>query len=152
MQQPVSVRAASCPREVDEVSQRIDWNLASMNDNAASEILGSFHRACVLVLGDVMLDRFIYGAVERISPEAPIPVMSIERSLDMLGGAANVARNVATLGGKAILIGVVGVDAPAASLIAQFKLVPTIRAHLIRDASRRTTVKTRRGSTADTAD
>jgi hypothetical protein len=60
MQQPVSVRAASCPREVDEVSQRIDWNLASMNDNAASEILGSFHRACVLVLGDVMLGYVVF--------------------------------------------------------------------------------------------
>ena len=114
-----------------------------MNDNAASEILRSFHRACVLVIGDVMLDRFIYGAVERISPEAPIPVMSVERSLDMLGGAANVARNVATLGGNAILIGVVGEDAPAGDLMAQFKLVPTIVAHLICDASRRTTVKTR---------
>jgi D-beta-D-heptose 7-phosphate kinase/D-beta-D-heptose 1-phosphate adenosyltransferase len=114
-----------------------------MNENAASEILRSFNRACVLVVGDVMLDRFIYGAVERISPEAPIPVMSIERSLDMLGGAANVARNVATLGGKAILIGVVGEDDAAIGLAAQFELVPTIRAYLIRDASRRTTVKTR---------
>jgi len=114
-----------------------------MNDNTASEVLRSFHRACVLVLGDVMLDRFIYGTVERISPEAPIPVMSIERSLDMLGGAANVARNVATLGGNAILIGVIGEDDPAGGLMAQFKLVPSIRARLIRDASRRTTVKTR---------
>jgi D-beta-D-heptose 7-phosphate kinase / D-beta-D-heptose 1-phosphate adenosyltransferase len=114
-----------------------------MNDNTASDILRSFHRACVLVIGDVMLDRFIYGAVERISPEAPIPVMSIEHSLDMLGGAANVARNVATLGGKAILIGVVGKDVPADDLMVQFNFVPTIRAHLIRDSSRRTTVKTR---------
>jgi D-beta-D-heptose 7-phosphate kinase/D-beta-D-heptose 1-phosphate adenosyltransferase len=131
------------PRKVDWSRIGLSWYLASMNDNAASEILRSFHRACVLVLGDVMLDRFIYGAVERISPEAPVPVMSIERSLDMLGGAANVARNVATLGGKAILIGVVGEDAPADDLMAQLRLVPTIRAHLIRDTSRRTTVKTR---------
>src|SRR5580704_13807213 len=61
-------------------------------------LLNGFHAARVLVLGDVMLDRFVYGSVERISPEAPIPVVSVDRVSDMPGGAANVARNIADLG------------------------------------------------------
>jgi D-beta-D-heptose 7-phosphate kinase / D-beta-D-heptose 1-phosphate adenosyltransferase len=64
----------------------------------------------VLVLGDVMLDTWIYGHVERISPEAPVPVLRVDRRREMLGGAGNVARNVAALGGRAILVGVIGDD------------------------------------------
>jgi D-beta-D-heptose 7-phosphate kinase/D-beta-D-heptose 1-phosphate adenosyltransferase len=107
------------------------------------DVLESFHRARVLILGDVMLDRFIYGSVERISPEAPIPIMAIERTAAMPGGAANVARNVATLGGQATLIGIVGEDAAAAELQAQLAGMPTIVAELVADHSRPTTVKTR---------
>jgi D-beta-D-heptose 7-phosphate kinase / D-beta-D-heptose 1-phosphate adenosyltransferase len=106
-------------------------------------ILTGFHSAQVLVLGDVMLDRFEYGTVERISAEAPIPVVNVDRCSDMPGGAANVARNIADLGAKAILLGVVGEDAAADDLRAQLQSSPTIRAHLITDASRPTTVKTR---------
>ncbi len=106
-------------------------------------LLNGFHAARILVLGDVMLDRFVYGAVERISPEAPIPVVNIERSLDMPGGAANVARNVAALGAQAILLGVVGEDGAAEDLRGQLALSPTIRAKLITDASRPTSLKTR---------
>ncbi len=106
-------------------------------------ILSGFHAAQVLVLGDVMLDRFVYGTAERISPEAPIPVVDVDRCSDMPGGAANVARNIADLGAKAMLLGVVGEDAAADDLRAQLKSLPTIRAHLITDASRPTTVKTR---------
>jgi|HubBroStandDraft_1064217.scaffolds.fasta_scaffold19830_4 D-beta-D-heptose 7-phosphate kinase/D-beta-D-heptose 1-phosphate adenosyltransferase len=114
-----------------------------MSDKVLLDLLATFHSARVLVFGDVMLDRFIYGSVERISPEAPIPVMSVERTLDMLGGAANVARNVATLGGSALLVGVVGEDAAAEALRAQLAAIPTIQAGLICDASRPTTCKTR---------
>jgi D-beta-D-heptose 7-phosphate kinase/D-beta-D-heptose 1-phosphate adenosyltransferase len=67
--------------------------------------------ARVLVVGDVMLDRFVYGAVERISPEGPIPVLRIEREAAMLGGAGNVLRNLAALGVAADLVAVVGDDA-----------------------------------------
>jgi D-beta-D-heptose 7-phosphate kinase / D-beta-D-heptose 1-phosphate adenosyltransferase len=107
------------------------------------QILTGFHSARVLVLGDVMLDRFVYGTVERISAEAPIPVVDVGRCSDMPGGAANVARNIADLGAKAILLGVVGEDAAADDLRTQLQASPTIRAHLITDASRPTTVKTR---------
>jgi D-beta-D-heptose 7-phosphate kinase/D-beta-D-heptose 1-phosphate adenosyltransferase len=114
-----------------------------MNDGTLLNLLGTFHSARVLVLGDVMLDRFVYGTVERISPEAPIPVMNVERTADMLGGAANVARNVATLGGQAILVGVVGEDVTADNMRSQLALIPTIQAHLVSDPSRPTTIKTR---------
>ena len=80
-------------------------------------LLNDFHAARVIVFGDVMLDRFIYGSVERISPEAPIPVVNVERFLDMPGGAANVARNIAALGARATLLGVVG-DDPSARICA----------------------------------
>jgi D-beta-D-heptose 7-phosphate kinase/D-beta-D-heptose 1-phosphate adenosyltransferase len=106
-------------------------------------LLNAFHAARVIVLGDVMLDRFIYGSVERISPEAPIPVVNVERFTDMPGGAANVARNIAALGARATLLGVVGDDPWAMDLRTQLAASPTIDAHLITDASRPTSVKTR---------
>ena len=70
-----------------------------------------FSRATILCLGDVMLDRFAYCDTERISPEAPVPVLLLRRAQSMLGGAGNVARNIAALGGTAVLIGLVGQDA-----------------------------------------
>jgi D-beta-D-heptose 7-phosphate kinase / D-beta-D-heptose 1-phosphate adenosyltransferase len=106
-------------------------------------LLNGFHGARVLVLGDVMLDRFVYGSVERISPEAPIPVVNVERVLDMPGGAANVARNIAAMGAHAIILGVVGDDAWAGDLRVQLASSATIDAHLIVDSSRPTSVKTR---------
>jgi D-beta-D-heptose 7-phosphate kinase / D-beta-D-heptose 1-phosphate adenosyltransferase len=114
-----------------------------MHFESVIRLLNNFHSAQVLVLGDVMLDRFVSGKVERISPEAPIPVFSIEKSQDMPGGAANVARNIVDLGAKAILFGVVGEDAAGDDLRAQLTLSPALRAHLITDASRPTSVKMR---------
>lgn len=73
-------------------------------------------RASVLVVGDAMLDRYWFGAVERISPEAPVPVVRVNREEERLGGAANVALNVKTLGAPATLLTVVGSDEPARSL------------------------------------
>jgi D-beta-D-heptose 7-phosphate kinase/D-beta-D-heptose 1-phosphate adenosyltransferase len=106
-------------------------------------LLNGFHTARVLVLGDVMLDRFVYGSVERISPEAPIPVVNVERLLDMPGGAANVARNIAAIGAHATLLGVVGDDAWAGDLRTQLASSATIDSHLIVDSLRPTSVKTR---------
>ncbi len=114
-----------------------------MHHDTFFRLLDGFHSAQVLVIGDVMLDRFVYGSVERISPEAPIPVVHVARQSDMPGGAANVARNVAAMGARAILLGVVGDDAWAADLRVQIVASPEIMAELIVDASRPTTVKTR---------
>ncbi len=114
-----------------------------MQFTTLSGLLEGFHAARILVLGDVMLDRFVYGSVERISPEAPIPVVNVDRIMDMPGGAANVARNIAALGARAILLGVVGDDLAALDLTTQLAASPTIEPHLIADASRPTSVKTR---------
>jgi D-beta-D-heptose 7-phosphate kinase/D-beta-D-heptose 1-phosphate adenosyltransferase len=119
-----------------------------MNDLTTSDpsllgILDSFHRARVLVLGDVMLDCGVYGSVGRISPEAPIPVLNVERTVDSAGGAANVARNVASLGASALLIGVVGRDAAAERLRARLAGEPSLGVALVEDAGRPTTLKTR---------
>ncbi|MGE0485761.1 MAG: bifunctional D-glycero-beta-D-manno-heptose-7-phosphate kinase/D-glycero-beta-D-manno-heptose 1-phosphate adenylyltransferase HldE [Gammaproteobacteria bacterium] len=73
-------------------------------------------RARVLVVGDLILDRYWHGATRRISPEAPVPVVHVEQAVERVGGAANVAANVAALGGQAALIGIVGDDAAGATL------------------------------------
>ncbi|HGV6666173.1 TPA: PfkB family carbohydrate kinase, partial [Escherichia coli] len=75
-----------------------------------------FDQAPVLVVGDVMLDRYWHGATSRISPEAPVPVVRVEQHEDRPGGAANVALNLAALGAPAFLVGVTGEDEAAASL------------------------------------
>ncbi len=114
-----------------------------MSDQALLAMLERFHSARILVLGDVMLDRYVYGSVERISPEAPIPVLTVDREYDMPGGAANVARNVASLGAHAVVVGVVGDDIWAKDLQTQLTLLSTIEARLITDRRRPTTRKTR---------
>jgi D-beta-D-heptose 7-phosphate kinase / D-beta-D-heptose 1-phosphate adenosyltransferase len=114
-----------------------------MRQKELIEILDRVHAVRVLVLGDVMLDRFVYGSVARISPEAPIPVLEVSRSVDSAGGAANVARNVAAIGASVTLVGVTGSDPWAADLMEQLASAPTIDAQLIVDVERPTTVKTR---------
>ena len=83
---------------------------------AAAPSKAEIAAAKVLVVGDAMLDRYWFGAVERISPEAPVPVVRVTREEERLGGAANVALNVKTLGAQATLLTVVGVDEPARKL------------------------------------
>jgi D-beta-D-heptose 7-phosphate kinase/D-beta-D-heptose 1-phosphate adenosyltransferase len=103
----------------------------------------AFSRARVLVLGDVILDRYVYGTVERMSPEAPIPVLRVEDERIMPGGAGNVARNIAALGGRAILVGLAGGDSGGAALGALFAAEPRIDARLVVEPGRPTTEKTR---------
>ncbi|MBB1076421.1 D-glycero-beta-D-manno-heptose-7-phosphate kinase [Rhodoferax sp. 4810] len=99
-------------------------------------------QARVLVVGDVMLDRYWYGAVDRISPEAPVPVVRVTREEERIGAAANVAYNVVTLGAQSSLLTVVGDDEAShklEALVAQ----TGIQAHFGRDAQLKTTVKLR---------
>jgi len=98
--------------------------------------------ARVLVVGDAMLDRYWHGAVERISPEAPVPVVKVSREEERVGAAANVAYNISTLGAKASFLGVVGDDEPGHKLEALLTQTG-VEAHLKRDAGLRTTVKLR---------
>jgi len=96
----------------------------------------------VVIVGDVMLDRFLFGRVDRISPEAPVPVLRFEREERRLGGAANVAANVRSLGGHPVLVGVAGADEWGAALRKELRS-SNIEASLIEDASRPTTCKVR---------
>ena len=82
----------------------------------ARDLIERFARLEVCVVGDVMLDRFVVGRVTRISPEAPVPVVRFEREYSRLGGAANVAQNLAALGAQVSLVGVVGRDDAASRL------------------------------------
>ncbi|MBA3772218.1 MAG: D-glycero-beta-D-manno-heptose-7-phosphate kinase [Ramlibacter sp.] len=101
-----------------------------------------FAAARVLVVGDAMLDRYWHGAVERISPEAPVPVVKVTREEERIGAAANVAYNVITLGAQASFLGVVGDDEPGHRLEALLRETG-ISTHLKRDPGLKTTVKLR---------
>lgn len=105
-----------------------------------SSQLGSTQILCV---GDVMLDRFVYGAVERVSPEAPIPVLHAGETREMLGGAGNVVRNLAALGIGSTLVGVVHDDDAGHKIRRLVEAENAIENALRDDATRRTTVKTR---------
>src|ERR1700682_5428749 len=97
----------------------------------------------VLCIGDLMLDEFVYGEVSRISPEAPAPVIAVRRSETNIGGAGNVARNIASLGARCIFVGLVGEGGAGAKLRAQLSRESLIESVLISDPSRPTTRKVR---------
>lgn len=102
----------------------------------------SFKNARVLVVGDAMLDRYWIGEVERISPEAPVPIVKIDHEEERAGGAANVARNAAALGAQVTLLSVVGADEPGARLEALLKR-ERVHPRLHHDRGIKTTVKLR---------
>src|SRR5688500_18474297 len=108
----------------------------------ARRITAAFAGAHVLVVGDAMLDRFIVGRVTRISPEAPVPVVAFDHEMYRMGGSANVANNVASLGGQVSLVAVTGQDEGAATL-AHACREAGIAPSLVGDASRPTTTKVR---------
>jgi D-beta-D-heptose 7-phosphate kinase / D-beta-D-heptose 1-phosphate adenosyltransferase len=97
----------------------------------------------VLCIGDLMLDDFVYGEVTRISPEAPAPVIAVQRSETNIGGAGNVARNLASLGVRCIFVGIIGEDEAGRILSESLRREPLIEARLVADASRPTTRKVR---------
>ena len=118
-------------------------NGAPAPDSALAAYLPRFAGCTVLVLGDIMLDRYVLGEVRRISPEAPIPVLRAERRRSVLGGAGNVAQNVASLGARAVLIGMVGADAAGDEIGQILNGSAGVTARLVLAADRPTTVKTR---------
>ena len=101
------------------------------------------NNAAVLCVGDVMLDQYVYGDVDRVSPEAPIPVLSVNRRTRAIGGAGNVACNIAALGGVARLVAVVGDDISGGQVHELLAGMGGIESQLLVDADRPTTVKTR---------
>jgi D-beta-D-heptose 7-phosphate kinase/D-beta-D-heptose 1-phosphate adenosyltransferase len=102
-----------------------------------------FRKKKILVLGDVMLDRFVWGSVSRISPEAPVPVVEIQKETTCLGGAANVAANVRALGGEPFPLAIVGDDAEGKQLRSEFRAIGASIAGIFVDKGRMTSVKTR---------
>lgn len=114
-----------------------------MDRKGLLKLIKSFKDASILVVGDVMLDHFIWGKVTRISPEAPVPVVDIENESLMLGGAANVLNNITSLGGRAHLCGVIGHDEMGRKLIHELRLLGVDTGGVIVDEARPTTIKTR---------
>ena len=105
--------------------------------------LKGFKDAHVLVVGDIMLDHFIWGKVSRISPEAPVPVVDINHESLLLGGAANVLNNIISLGGRAHICGVIGHDEMGRRLVHELRLLNVDTTGIAVEETRPTTIKTR---------
>ena len=110
---------------------------------AASELLSRLQGRTLIVVGDLMLDHFLVGAVDRISPEAPVPVVRFDHDRFRLGGAANVANNAATLGARVQVVGIVGNDEAGALIRSELAKLGIDPSGLISDPGRRTTRKLR---------
>ena len=105
--------------------------------------INRFEKIKILVIGDIMLDRYIWGNVYRISPEAPVPIVEVKEKTETLGGAANVAHNIVTLGAKAILCGIIGADVIGGTILRKATELDLPINTIIIDPDRPTTVKTR---------
>jgi D-beta-D-heptose 7-phosphate kinase/D-beta-D-heptose 1-phosphate adenosyltransferase len=110
--------------------------------HALRDIVPQFAKARVLVIGDIILDHFLWGTASRISPEAPVPVVNVEREDLLLGGSANVLRNIVSLGGSGALCGVIGDDAMGQKIVELVEALGASTEGLV-VGQRSTTVKTR---------
>lgn len=108
-----------------------------------ARIVDRFPRTQVLVVGDLMVDHYVWGEVSRISPEAPVPVVRVTREERLLGGAANVAQNIHALGGRADICGVIGQDDAGKQLQHMLRSLGMPTGGLVTDSRRPTTIKTR---------
>lgn len=117
--------------------------MPSFTEERLKELLQDFQGKKIAVLGDLMLDRYYWGVVQRVSPEAPVPVVEVESESVRLGGAANVACNIQALGGEPILVGLIGNDHRGRSLIDMLKERNLETRGIVVDGSRPTTIKTR---------
>uniref|UniRef100_UPI0040476B6A D-glycero-beta-D-manno-heptose-7-phosphate kinase n=1 Tax=Polynucleobacter sp. TaxID=2029855 RepID=UPI0040476B6A len=113
-----------------------------MDIQLSSSDIQAFKKARLLIVGDVMLDRYWFGDTERISPEAPVPVVLVSREDERLGGAANVARNAASVGAQISILGVVG-DDESGKIVERLLQEQGVKSYLQRDPDLKTTVKLR---------
>src|SRR3546814_20788663 len=114
--------------------------------NGAAGLLAALHAwngVSVLVVGDAMIDRYVYGEVDRISPEAPVPVLRVQRESAILGGAGNVVRNLAALGATVRFVATIGDDAQGEELQRLLGAEPGVSADLVIVPGRPTTLTTR---------
>jgi D-beta-D-heptose 7-phosphate kinase/D-beta-D-heptose 1-phosphate adenosyltransferase len=123
---------------VNQLAMKIEYDSARL-----MEAVDRFSETEVLVVGDVMLDEFIWGRVDRISPEAPVPVVEVTRETSLLGGAANTINNIVSAGGRARLIGVVGQDRQGGQVVRMLEKLGVDASGVVRDPERPTTRKTR---------
>jgi D-beta-D-heptose 7-phosphate kinase/D-beta-D-heptose 1-phosphate adenosyltransferase len=114
-----------------------------MTHDRARELVGRFQGAAIVIVGDVMLDHFVVGRVNRISPEAPVPVVEFDHEEHRVGGAGNVAHNVRTLGGCVELVGLIGPDPPGQRLLRELGARAIGVTGMLVDPGRRTTTKQR---------
>jgi len=117
--------------------------MKTLDLNRIKRTIKNFNKASVLVVGDLMLDEFVWGKVSRISPEAPVPVVWTTSESVMPGGASNVAHNIKALGGTVYLSGVVGNDSRGALLVDELEKRGVNASGVVRDQERPTTLKTR---------
>lgn len=118
-----------------------DW-AGEVNKEQLHSALGRFADKKILIIGDVMLDEYLIGDTERISPEAPVPVVLIHEEKKVVGGAGNVARNISALGARPVLVGLIGEDGAGASLMKSLG-DENIDSGLVISSARPTTIKTR---------
>jgi D-beta-D-heptose 7-phosphate kinase/D-beta-D-heptose 1-phosphate adenosyltransferase len=109
----------------------------------ASTIIEGFKKARILVIGDLIMDHFIWGDVKRISPEAPVPVVDVSKETILLGGSANVVNNINTLGGRCLVAGIVGKDEDGRKLVNRLRERGISTGGIVVDPRRLTTIKTR---------
>src|SRR5438105_3122618 len=114
-----------------------------MNLSEAHALIRRFAHLKALVIGDIMLDHYVWGTVSRISPEAPVPVVEVARETEMPGGAGNVAINMAALGAEVFVVGLIGEDTAAERLLALFHQGSIHTEHTVRSPARPTILKTR---------
>jgi len=117
--------------------------VSPLSARRAARLLKAARALPVLVVGDVMLDEFVWGKVSRVSPEAPVPVVQMDHQTFHLGGAANVAHNVKSLGGAPVLVGAVGEDDPRRRFVEVLEAAGVGTSGILTVPSRSTTVKTR---------
>lgn len=115
----------------------------SIKKERIRELFKSFNQLNVLIIGDVMIDNYLWGSVHRISPEAPVPIVSVKRKEQRLGGAANVALNIQAMGANPILCSVIGVDNEGLSFLDLLKKQKLSQKGILKSRQRITTVKTR---------
>jgi D-glycero-beta-D-manno-heptose-7-phosphate kinase len=131
--------------ERERIKSRINGRAMKrmMSRKRAIEIIENFDRPKVLVVGDIMVDHFIWGQVSRISPEAPVPVVEVHEENLLLGGSANVVNNIHALEGRVSLAGVLGSDDMGDRLIGEFRAKDIDTRGIVQEIARPTTVKTR---------
>jgi D-beta-D-heptose 7-phosphate kinase/D-beta-D-heptose 1-phosphate adenosyltransferase len=138
----VIVEFSTHHREADSFRRTASGHIEPERYERQSSLLRAFARQRILVVGDVMLDRYVFGSAERLSQEAPIPVIRVASTRDVLGGAANSAANIAALGAHVHLCGVIGDDS-AGHRIAKLAASSGLNTSLITDNTRPTTEKER---------